>query len=94
MTPPLSPHQSQAVYNENSVVTDSHHRTCAPVVVNGTPVNMEVESHQVATPYRPPARSLDDEMAHVEPPGKLKLTDFEVKGTLGTALLLVTPLFI
>jgi hypothetical protein len=100
MTPPLSPHQSQAVCDENSVVTDSdtHHRSCVPseerVGSNGTFVNMEVDSRRVATPYRQPARSLDDEMAHVEPPGKLKLTDFEVKGTLGTALLLVTPLSI
>ena len=92
MTPPLSPHQSEAGDDEKSIVTDSepdpHH--CTPsesrvVSHSSIPVDMEVEPHQVTTPPRPPARLLDDEAAHIEPPGRLKLTDFEVKGTLGTA---------
>jgi hypothetical protein len=88
MTPPLSPHQSQACTDENLIATDSELPHSNPsesqVASGGVPVAMEVEPHRVATPPRPPARLLEDEAAHLEPLGKLKLTDFEVKGTLGT----------
>ncbi|KAF4578569.1 serine/threonine protein kinase, AGC [Pleurotus pulmonarius] len=33
---------------------------------------------------QPPLRCLDDEQVHLQRPGTLRLTDFEVKGTLGT----------
>lgn len=35
------------------------------------------------TPPPQPARSLENEEVHVEKPGVLKLTDFEVRGALG-----------
>ncbi|KII88714.1 hypothetical protein PLICRDRAFT_111376 [Plicaturopsis crispa FD-325 SS-3] len=37
-----------------------------------------------ASPSKAPLRLLEDEQVHVERSGRLKLTDFEVKGTLGT----------
>lgn len=43
---------------------------------------MDVDPRPVASSPRPPLRHLEDEQPHVEK-GSLKLTDFEVKGTLG-----------
>ncbi|KAF9239673.1 cyclic AMP-dependent protein kinase catalytic subunit [Melanogaster broomeanus] len=40
--------------------------------------------HPPLTPSCRPARLLEDEQIHVEKPGVLKLTDFEVRGALGT----------
>ncbi|KAJ3556528.1 hypothetical protein NM688_g1980 [Phlebia brevispora] len=46
---------------------------------------MEVDSKRLSnSPRVPPARHLEDESSHLEDRGTLKLTDFEVKGTLGT----------
>ena len=43
---------------------------------------MEVDARPLASSPRPPQRHLEDEQSHLEK-GTLKLTDFEVKGTLG-----------
>lgn len=54
---------------------------------------------RVRDPQRPPTppqptRSLENEQVHVEKPGVLKLTDFEVRGTLGkVSPLLLSPYF-
>jgi len=49
------------------------------------PQEMDVERPPSATPPPPVMpRLLEDEQVHVEKPGSLNLTDFEVKGTLGT----------
>ncbi|TBU65995.1 cAMP dependent protein kinase [Dichomitus squalens] len=44
---------------------------------------MDVDTRALASSPRPPQRHLEDEPSHLEK-GTLKLTDFEVKGTLGT----------
>ncbi|TFK86380.1 cAMP dependent protein kinase [Polyporus arcularius HHB13444] len=44
---------------------------------------MDVDVRAPASSPRPPQRHLEDEQSHLEK-GSLKLTDFEVKGTLGT----------
>ena len=56
---------------------------------------MEVDSRAPASSPRPPQRHLEDEQSHLEK-GTLKLTDFEVKGTLGEscALTLSRDLFL
>ena len=43
---------------------------------------MDVDMRPSASSPRPPQRHLEDEQSHLEK-GSLKLTDFEVKGTLG-----------
>ena len=46
---------------------------------------MEVDARRLSgSPRGPPTRHLEDEQSHLERRGTLKLTDFEVKGTLGT----------
>ncbi|KAK7693302.1 hypothetical protein QCA50_002869 [Cerrena zonata] len=45
--------------------------------------HMDVDQVEEISIPKPPARNLDDEKSHVHR-GSLKLTDFEVKGTLGT----------
>lgn len=47
---------------------------------------MEVDARAPASSPRPPQRHLEDEQSHLEK-GSLKLTDFEVKGTLGESFL-------
>ena len=47
---------------------------------------MDVDARPVASSPRPPQRHLEDEQSHLEK-GTLKLTDFEVKGTLGESRL-------
>lgn len=44
--------------------------------------HMDIDLIEEISAPRPPARNLDDEKSHVHR-GSLKLTDFEVKGTLG-----------
>lgn len=46
--------------------------------------HMDIDEAQEISIPRPPARNLDDEKSHVHR-GSLKLTDFEVKGTLGSS---------
>ncbi|KAG8217301.1 kinase-like domain-containing protein [Butyriboletus roseoflavus] len=43
-----------------------------------------IDPQRPLTPPPQPARSLENEQVHVEKPGVLKLTDFEVRGALGT----------
>lgn len=45
---------------------------------------MEVDQLE-AGPTLQPARHLEDEQSHVQRGGSLRLTDFEVKGTLGAS---------
>lgn len=45
---------------------------------------MSVDPEPEAT-GQPPLRCLDDEQVHLQRPGTLRLTDFEVKGTLGAS---------
>jgi hypothetical protein len=51
------------------------------------PSAMQVEESDPdpASPPRQPGRLLEDEQVHVASAGALKLTDFEVKGTLGAS---------
>ena len=46
---------------------------------------MDVDARRLSTPgnVAPPVRHLEDEQSHVQKGGSLRLTDFEVKGTLG-----------
>lgn len=51
-----------------------------------TEERMEVDMMRLSnSPRAPPARHLEDEQSHLEKRGALKLTDFEVKGTLGAS---------
>jgi hypothetical protein len=95
MTPPMSPRQSEE--GDKAVMIDIERRFSGlspqdPAVIPPGPNSenleaplqeMEVEEPSPASPPRPPARLLEDEQVHVVKPGALKLTDFEVKGTLG-----------
>jgi hypothetical protein len=99
MTPPLSPRQSE-VGDDNTIDIDTEPRfsNCCihatpSASSDGQPVHrresvaMQVEPTHVVPP-RPPTRLLEDEKVHVEKSGT-KLTDFEVKGTLGAQRSLV-----
>lgn len=44
---------------------------------------MSVDPQMPEPAGQPPLRCLDDEQVHLQRPGTLRLTDFEVKGTLG-----------
>ncbi|KAN0075357.1 Protein kinase-like domain containing protein [Tylopilus felleus] len=95
MTPPVSPGhsedgtdsrammcQEQAPYTEkpsNHEIQLPHHP--APILQAPFP---HWRLRDPLTPPPQPARSLENEQVHVEKPGVLKLTDFEVRGTLGT----------
>ncbi|KAH9934843.1 cAMP dependent protein kinase [Fomitopsis serialis] len=88
ITPPISPGRSDE--GDPSIVIDSEPRYSG----GGTPPSdypraavadeaMDVDSEQSASSPKPPLRRLEDEESHLTR-GTLKLTDFEVKGTLGT----------
>jgi hypothetical protein len=90
MTPPMSPTQSEA--EEGIIVpevsqdpfpgTSNHLSTSEPPQWQEAE-EMEVEIPAHKSPPRGPLRLLEDEKVHVEKSGLLRLTDFEVKGTLG-----------
>jgi hypothetical protein len=97
MTPPMSPSQSENE-GDNAIMVDTEHRpsdedsvVMSPESTTDSsastswhdPASMQVEGQRPSTPPRPPARLLEDEQVHVAKAGVLKLTDFEVKGTLG-----------
>lgn len=69
ITPPVSPAQS---------LSDDE-------MLDGTP-ECEPESPPSQPPPQPtrPLRDLSDQPVHIDTEGRVKLTDFEVKGTLGT----------
>jgi len=93
MTPPLSPgHSEQGV---EAIVVDVEPRYSGPernvphsptsvaaTSARSETVDMDVVEHTTTAPQRP-LRLLEDEQVHLEKSG-LKLSDFEVRGTLGT----------
>jgi hypothetical protein len=97
ITPPLSPPQSEAGAEDAIIVESDRHFInvdndgCLPPRILGSSPNtqprpsqdMETERMGMVTPPRPPLRLLEDEQVHVERSGLLRLTDFEIKGTLG-----------
>jgi len=84
ITPPMSPNQSER--DEETMSID-----LAASVPEGNPdtsakdsdsdQKMEIEQPK---PIQPPVRHLKDEEEHLHKRGSLRLTDFEVRGTLGT----------
>ena len=82
MTPPMSPRQSEEGDDIRATPSASEGEYARESV------DMQVESTQSATPPRLPVRLLEDEQVHVERSGILKLTDFEVKGTLGAQIII------
>jgi hypothetical protein len=96
ITPPMSPPQSEVGDDAITVEADHGLPNMVPEVAP-SPEDlaqnagalphayeaMETEQVRPVTPPRPPLRHLEDERVHTERSGLLKLTDFEVKGTLG-----------
>ncbi|KAJ7684702.1 putative cyclic AMP-dependent protein kinase catalytic subunit [Mycena polygramma] len=99
MTPPMSPGHSESGEGEDSIVIDaqprysgpethgphsSAHQTWSDSVPFRDFGEMEIEPHspRAVAPQRP-LRLLEDEQVHLQRAG-LHLTDFEVRGTLGT----------
>jgi len=91
----MSPHQSDGGDDVITVDMDGRFLNAvqevvsppeAPASISNAPrayEAMETEQAMAVTPPQPPLRHLADEHVHVERSGSLKLTDFEVKGTLG-----------
>ncbi|KAF8123784.1 cyclic AMP-dependent protein kinase catalytic subunit [Boletus edulis] len=95
MTPPVSPGHSEDGTNASRVIVHQVQekpssqelqlpRHQAPVMQAAYPYTQPPDHRQPLTPPPQPVRSLENEQVHVEKPGVLKLTDFEVRGTLGT----------
>jgi hypothetical protein len=84
MTPPLSPGHSELGLDPIVVDSESHYGTPERDVRNPT-VAIQVEEHgpkpSDAAPSGP-LRLLEDEHMHLQKSG-LRLSDFEVRGTLG-----------
>lgn len=100
MTPPVSPSHSEGGTDTNVVVVRQDQGLYAEKPSNKElqsprhqdPVAQATYPQRLRTPPPQPVRSLENEQVHVEKPGVLKLTDFEVRGTLGTVpLLLLDP---
>lgn len=93
MTPPLSPGNSEldeippshVVSVTQGAVSPLRLSTASRGAAEEIPQAEEsMDVDQVALePVRPPVRHLEDEQSHVHRGGSLRLTDFEVKGTLG-----------
>ncbi|KAF7295302.1 hypothetical protein MIND_01069500 [Mycena indigotica] len=81
MTPPMSPGQSES--GEEAIVIDAVPRYSGPDIHFDQARAMEVEPITVAPQPQHPLRLLQDEQVHLQRSG-LRLTDFEVRGTLGT----------
>ncbi|KIK98827.1 hypothetical protein PAXRUDRAFT_823436 [Paxillus rubicundulus Ve08.2h10] len=95
MTPPISPgHSDDSAGTAGTMAMDqelqpgglsSQEIPPPPSQVAQPPwQTLNSQGHPPLTPPRRPARLLEDEQVHVEKPGVLKLTDFEVRGALGT----------
>lgn len=92
ITPPLSPGNSEHEDpSRHDLMQGVEQQIVAPLNANGglqsrevvpTDGSMDVDSLEPPL-TRPPARHLEDEQSHVHRDGSLRLTDFEVKGTLG-----------
>lgn len=80
-------HQEQAPYpakpSTHGLRSQSHQD---PVLQATYPHWQSPVPQRRLTPPPQPARSLENEQVHVEKPGVLKLTDFEVRGALGKVL--------
>ena len=96
ITPPMSPDckveslEDSTVVDKNTSVNGSCGQNFDETLISHSqPINgqhfeaMEVDTVQTSLPPRPPVRLLEDEEVRLEKPGTLRLTDFEVKGTLG-----------
>jgi len=96
MTPPVSPSHSEDGTDTNAVVvrqdqglyTEKPSNRELQLPRHQGPVAQATYPQRLRTPSPQPVRSLENEQVHVEKPGVLKLTDFEVRGTLGTVPLL------
>ncbi|ESK85962.1 camp-dependent protein kinase catalytic subunit [Moniliophthora roreri MCA 2997] len=75
ITPPMSPGNSE---QDDDIVIDDDE----DIIIEDDPTAPALPQHQLAEAQRP-ARLLEDETVHLQENG-LKLTDFEVRGTLGT----------
>ncbi|KAJ7582579.1 putative cyclic AMP-dependent protein kinase catalytic subunit [Mycena floridula] len=83
ITPPMSPGNSeQDIDDDDSIVIDAKPRYSGPEPL--TPHSMQVDDHSrdMDIVEQRPLRSLEDEKVHLQGSG-LKLTHFEVRGTLG-----------
>ncbi|KZT28446.1 cAMP dependent protein kinase [Neolentinus lepideus HHB14362 ss-1] len=99
ITPPMSPGPHNDADQEASIIVDAEPRYSGVQRDPRNPQSASVSQQQLhtlssqkmdqeetprpRTPPKPPLRVLENEPSHV-PKGNLKLTDFEVKGTLGT----------
>jgi hypothetical protein len=97
MTPPMSPGHSEPSVDDDgdAIVVDTEPRysgpdSLTPHTAAAQCAAMEVDNHEeqdaqsVSNASQPPLRLLEDEKVHLQKTG-LKLTDFEVRGTLGTS---------
>lgn len=90
ITPPLSPTPSEKGVEDSIIidaepslhVLDASASETATDSEAGDSISMEVDDVEPPITTRPPERCLEDEQVHIEKSGP-KLTDFEVKGTLG-----------
>ena len=87
ITPPMSPRSSEESLGDVVMKTDCTCDAPASAVLPSSEwretEDMDAQDPQSASPPRQAIRLLEDETSHVEQPGTLRLTDFEVKGTLG-----------
>ena len=92
MTPPLSPKQTEVDTIQNiaepldTAESDGTDPESTPIVVDDSQALsnlMEVDEAEKVVSPQPPQRLLEDEKVHLQRSG-LKLSDFEVRGTLGT----------
>jgi len=82
ITPPMSPNQSERGGEAMAIDSNASSRGAG-----NTNRKAESEQPKSRTPVQPPTgplRHLEDEEEHLHRGGTLKLTDFEVRGTLGT----------
>lgn len=93
ITPPLSPGNSEHEEVPPSHVVQTTQGASSPARLSSAShgaaeeiprADDSMDVDQVAPePVNPPVRHLEDEQSHVHRGGSLRLTDFEVKGTLG-----------
>ncbi|KAF7311607.1 hypothetical protein MKEN_01063700 [Mycena kentingensis (nom. inval.)] len=80
ITPPMSPAQTEA--GDDAIVIDDEPRYSGPDTAPSAHMEVDKEASVAPHPQRP-LRLLEDERVHLQREG-LRLTDFEVRGTLGT----------
>ncbi|KAH7889925.1 cyclic AMP-dependent protein kinase catalytic subunit [Phlebopus sp. FC_14] len=91
MTPPISPGHSEDGNGSTAALAHETRHACQPETMSHPAA--PVQTATLWKPYPPlqeqtlpcrPARILEEEQVHIEKPGVLKLTDFDVRGALGT----------